>query len=40
MSDGSTFLVIPRGNPIKPHTMGSLIQAAGMTVEEFKMLLK
>lgn len=39
MSKGGGILVIPRANPIKPNTMGSIIQAAGLTVEEFKDLL-
>ena len=33
-------LVIPRANPIKPYTMGTIIQAAGLSVEDFKRLLK
>jgi predicted RNA binding protein YcfA (HicA-like mRNA interferase family) len=33
------ILIIPRGNPIKPYTMGDLIRASGLTVDEFKALL-
>lgn len=32
-------LVIPRNNPIKPYTMGSIIVDAGMTIAEFHDLL-
>ena len=32
-------LVIPRNNPIKPYTMGSIIVDAGMTIAEFNDLL-
>jgi predicted RNA binding protein YcfA (HicA-like mRNA interferase family) len=39
MSDGSRFLTIPRHNPVNAFTMGGLIQAAGLTVDEFKALL-
>lgn len=40
MRKGESILIIPRNNPIKPHTMGSLIQAAGLSIEGFKKLLK
>lgn len=40
MKNGVTVLVIPRHNPIKPHTMGALVSAAGLTVDEFRELLK
>jgi len=33
------ILVIPRNNPIQPATMGSIIKAAGLSLEEFKRLL-
>lgn len=33
------LLVIPRQNPIKAFTMGGLVKAAGLTVEEFLNLL-
>jgi hypothetical protein len=39
MSNGRRVLVIPRNNPIKPLTMGSIVAAAGLTPEEFKKLL-
>lgn len=40
MRKGESILIIPRNNPIKPHTMGSLITAAGLSIEGFKRLLK
>lgn len=40
MRRDETILVIPRQNPIKPFTMGELIKAAGLIVNEFKRLLK
>ncbi len=39
MSDGVRFLSIPRHNPINAFTMGGLIHDAGLTNEEFRMLL-
>ena len=39
MSSGRRIVVIPRNNPINAITMGVIISAAGLTVEEFKKLL-
>ncbi len=39
MDDGITTLIIPRHNPIKPGTMGSIVRDAGLTIEEFRELL-
>lgn len=39
LSNGERLLVIPRNNPVKPLTMGSIIKASGLTIEEFKKLL-
>jgi predicted RNA binding protein YcfA (HicA-like mRNA interferase family) len=39
LSNRERILVIPRNNPIKPATMGSIIKASGLTIEEFKKLL-
>ena len=39
LSNGERILVIPRNNPIKPLTMGSIIKAAGLTIDDFKKLL-
>lgn len=36
----ATILVIPRHNPIKPYTMGELVRSAGLTVAQFRGLLK
>ena len=35
-----TILVVPRANPIKPFTMGELVRTAGLSVDEFRKLLK
>ena len=40
MKRGSERLVIPRGNPINPYTMGGIVQAAGLTIDEFKKKLR
>jgi predicted RNA binding protein YcfA (HicA-like mRNA interferase family) len=39
MSDGSRKLVIPRHNPINAITMGGIVRAAGLTIDEFRSLL-
>ena len=40
MSDGgSHILTIPRHNPINAFTMGGLIHASGLTIDEFRALL-
>jgi len=39
MRKGQTILVIPRHNPIKPHTMGALVVASGLTIDGFRALL-
>ena len=39
MTDGERIIIIPRANPINAFTMGGIIQAAGMTIEQFKKLL-
>lgn len=40
MSDGVRILTIPRANPINAYTMGGIVKDAGLTVQEFKKLLK
>jgi len=40
MTDGKRIIVIPRANPINAFTMGGIIRDAGMTVKEFKKLLR
>jgi hypothetical protein len=39
MTDGSRIVTVPRNNPIDPITMGTIIRAAGMSIEEFRKLL-
>jgi hypothetical protein len=39
MSDGVRQIEIPRQNPIKPFTLGGIVQDAGLTVEGFRKLL-
>jgi hypothetical protein len=39
MRRGDSIIVLPRGNPIKPYTMGAIVHAAGLTIDEFKKLL-
>ena len=39
MSDGIRILTIPRHNPVNAFTMGGIARDAGLSVEQFKMLL-
>jgi len=39
MSNGKRVLTIPRANPINAYTMGTIINATGMTIDEFRRLL-
>ncbi|HWA16432.1 MAG TPA: type II toxin-antitoxin system HicA family toxin [Gemmatimonadales bacterium] len=39
MTDGLRILTIPRHNPVNAFTMGGIVRAAGLTVEEFKKFL-
>ena len=39
MTDGRRVLVIPRTDPVKTFTMGSIAENAGLTVDEFRELL-
>ena len=39
MSNGKRILTIPRANPINAYTMGTIINATGMTIDEFRRLL-
>ncbi|HKQ93678.1 MAG TPA: type II toxin-antitoxin system HicA family toxin [Blastocatellia bacterium] len=39
MSNGSRIVTIPRHNPVNAITMGGIVHDAGLTTEEFKMLL-
>ncbi|MDR7454731.1 MAG: type II toxin-antitoxin system HicA family toxin [Armatimonadota bacterium] len=40
MSDGTRIITIPRHDPVNAYTMGGLIVDAGLTIEEFKRLLR
>ena len=39
MSDGVRVVTIPRANPIDAYTMGGIIKDAGITINQFKVLL-
>ena len=39
MSRGGRVIAIPRHNPVDSITMGSIVKAAGLTIDEFKELL-
>jgi predicted RNA binding protein YcfA (HicA-like mRNA interferase family) len=39
MSNGTRQVTLPRHNPIKAFTMGGIVRDAGLTVDEFRMLL-
>ena len=38
LSNGQTRLIVPRGNPIDPYTMGNIARDAGLTPDEFRKL--
>jgi predicted RNA binding protein YcfA (HicA-like mRNA interferase family) len=40
MSDGARIITIPRHNPVNAYTMGGLVVDAGLTIDEFKELLR
>lgn len=39
MTDGERLIVVPRNTPINAFTMGSIVVATGLTVEQFRKLL-
>ena len=39
MTDGDLIITIPRHKPIQPFTMASIIQDAGLSIDEFRDLL-
>jgi predicted RNA binding protein YcfA (HicA-like mRNA interferase family) len=39
MRNGALTVMIPRNNPVNAYTMGSIVIAAGLTVDEFMALL-
>ena len=40
MSNGVRQVTLPRHNPIKAFTMGGIVRDAGLSVEEFRKLLR
>jgi len=40
MTDGTRIITIPRNDPINAFTMGGIVRDAGLTVEEFRRLLR
>jgi predicted RNA binding protein YcfA (HicA-like mRNA interferase family) len=40
MSDGIRIITIPRHDPVNAYTMGGLVMDAGLTIEEFRRLLR
>ena len=40
MSDDVRIITIPRHNPVNAFTMGGLVVDAGLTIDEFKKLLR
>lgn len=40
MSDGVRIITIPRHNPVNAFTMGGIVRDAGLTIDEFRKLLK
>jgi predicted RNA binding protein YcfA (HicA-like mRNA interferase family) len=39
MTDGTRIVTIPRHNPVNAITMGSIVRGAGLTIDEFRLLL-
>jgi predicted RNA binding protein YcfA (HicA-like mRNA interferase family) len=39
MTNGTRTLTVPRHNPVNAITLGAIVNAAGLTVEEFRKLL-
>jgi hypothetical protein len=40
LSDGIRIITIPRHNPVNAYTMGGLVVDAGLTIDQFKELLR
>lgn len=36
MSDGNRIVTIPRNNPVNAYTMGTIVEKAGLSIQEFK----
>jgi hypothetical protein len=39
MTDGTRIVTIPRHNPVHSITMGTIVRGAGLTIDEFRLLL-
>lgn len=39
MTNGQGIVTIPRHNPVNAITLGAIVRSAGLTVEEFRLLL-
>ena len=39
MTDGVRVLTVPRNNPVNAITMGMIVRASGLSVDEFRKLL-
>ena len=39
MTDGRRIVTIPRHDPVDAHTMGGIVQDAGITPQQFRELL-
>jgi predicted RNA binding protein YcfA (HicA-like mRNA interferase family) len=40
MSDGVRIITVPRSNPVNAFTMGDIARNAGLSVDEFRALLR
>ena len=40
LTDGTRIITIPRHDPVNAFTMGGIVRDAGLTVEEFRTLLR
>ena len=40
MTDGVRIVTVPRNNPVNAFTMGGIIRDAGLTIENFRKLLR
>ena len=40
MTDGVRIVTVPRHNPVNAFTMGGIVRDAGLTIEQFRGLLR
>jgi predicted RNA binding protein YcfA (HicA-like mRNA interferase family) len=40
MTDGVRIITVPRNNPVNAFTMGGIVRDAGLTIENFRKLLR